>query len=143
MSRGPRCPICGLLTPTPRHVYCAQHSAERAAARLKKRDRTRTTRASAKERGYGSDHVRLRRQWAARIRAGELVSCARCATQILPDQAWDLDHRDDRTGYLGPSHARCNRATAAHPHAKRRSSRDSRQGAGAPSKAQKSPSRDW
>jgi hypothetical protein len=27
---------------------------------------------------------------------------------ILPGTEWALDHTDDRTGYLGPSHKRCN-----------------------------------
>jgi hypothetical protein len=28
---------------------------------------------------------------------------------MLPGQPLDLDHTDDRTAYLGMSHARCNR----------------------------------
>jgi hypothetical protein len=113
MRRSPRCPICGALTQSPRHTFCPVHSAQRAAARLKKRDRTRTTRASSSERGYGSEHQRIRRQWARRIEAGERIACWRCGTPILPGQAWDLGHDDyDRSVYRGPEHARENRATA-------------------------------
>ncbi len=35
--------------------------------------------------------------------------CARCGELIDRDAAWVLDHRDDGTGYLGPSHLQCNR----------------------------------
>jgi hypothetical protein len=30
------------------------------------------------------------------------------ARLILLGQQWHLDHNDDRTGYRGPAHARCN-----------------------------------
>jgi hypothetical protein len=36
------------------------------------------------------------------------VPCARCGELIQPDTAWQLDHRDDGRGWLGPSHRRCN-----------------------------------
>ena len=65
-------------------------------------------------RGYGADHRRDRRSWAPAVAAGT-VRCARCGELIVPGEAWDLDHTDDRGGYLGPSHARCNRATAGRP----------------------------
>jgi hypothetical protein len=35
--------------------------------------------------------------------------CPRCGLPMVPGQALDLDHRDDRAGYLGMSHSRCNR----------------------------------
>ena len=39
--------------------------------------------------------------------------CPRCGLPMLPGQALDLDHTDDRAGYLGMSHARCNRQAGA------------------------------
>ncbi len=64
--------------------------------------------------GYGSDHRRLRRMWAQRIRNNWMPPCSRCGYPVLPGQAWDLDHTDDRTGYLGPAHAHCNRSAGAY-----------------------------
>ena len=39
--------------------------------------------------------------------------CPRCGLPLLPGQDLDLDHTDDRAGYLGFSHAKCNRAAGA------------------------------
>ena len=72
---------------------------------------TSAQRASTTSRGYGSAHQRLRRAWARQVQAG-LVCWARCGLRIPPGTPWDLDHTDDRRGYLGPSHATCNRAKA-------------------------------
>jgi hypothetical protein len=36
--------------------------------------------------------------------------CSRCGLLMRPGQALDLDHRDDGAGWLGFSHAKCNRA---------------------------------
>lgn len=64
-------------------------------------------------RGYGPEHKRLRRRWAREVAQG-LVNCARCGGFIYPGEPWDLDHTPERSGYLGPSHRACNRATATH-----------------------------
>ena len=40
------------------------------------------------------------------------MTCARCGTRILPEADWHLDHAEDRTQYLGPSHAQCNLSAA-------------------------------
>ena len=75
---------------------CAKHQREYEAKRG-----TKT------ERGYGAEHQALRKQWTPRVATGT-IRCARCHELIRKGQTWALDHRDDRTGYLGPSHARCN-----------------------------------
>lgn len=64
-------------------------------------------RASRQERGYGRQHDRLRATWELKILQCD-VKCARCSQLVLPGMKWHLDHTDDRTGYLGPSHERCN-----------------------------------
>lgn len=70
------------------------------------------------QRGYGAKHQGLRRQWQARIDAGELVTCWRCAEEghphpIIPGDEWDLGHDDtDRSHYRGPECQRGNRATS-------------------------------
>jgi tRNA(Ile2) C34 agmatinyltransferase TiaS len=80
---------------------------------------------STAERGYGSDHQRLRKFWEPKADAGQ-VACTRCGKLIAPKGArcprckkascrWDLGHSDkDRSQYTGPEHTCCNRATASH-----------------------------
>jgi hypothetical protein len=64
---------------------------------------------STTERGYGGRHKAERKKWQATINLSP-VPCVRCQQPITVDDKWELDHTDDRTGYLGPACARCNRA---------------------------------
>jgi hypothetical protein len=64
-------------------------------------------------RGYTNGHVARRRQLAPLVATGK-VACCRCGELIKPGEAWHLDHRDDRRGYLGAAHATCNLRAAAH-----------------------------
>ena len=63
-------------------------------------------------RGYGNNHEARRRQLEPLVATGR-VACCRCGELIEPGVVWHLDHRDDRRGYLGPAHARCNMRAAA------------------------------
>jgi hypothetical protein len=67
---------------------------------------------------YRGAHDRERRRWALQVEQG-LVTCARCGGLIEAGALWDLDHAPDGQSYLGPSHRRCNRRTAAHRAARR------------------------
>ena len=53
----------------------------------------------------------MRRKYASLVASGR-AWCTRCGEFIEPDEPWDLDHDNSRLFYLGPSHARCNRAAA-------------------------------
>jgi hypothetical protein len=59
---------------------------------------------------YAGPHQAIRR---ALLPGAYGTPCPRCGLPMLPGQALDLDHRDDRAGYLGCSHAKCNRAAGA------------------------------
>lgn len=59
---------------------------------------------------YGPEQKRLRR---ALLPDAYGRPCPRCGRPMLPGQPLDLDHTDDRGGYLGMAHARCNRAAGA------------------------------
>lgn len=67
---------------------------------------------SSAARGYGIEHVRARKAAAARHQA--MDPCVRCGRPLGPMGSWlHYDHNDDRTGYLGFAHARCNRREGA------------------------------
>jgi hypothetical protein len=69
--------------------------------------------ASTTARGYGNQHQKLRKQWAARVAAGT-VTCWRCHRLIAPWAEWELGHDDwDRDITRGPEHKACNRKAAA------------------------------
>ena len=93
-----------------RFKVCAQpgcpelSTGRRCAAHQNQVEQARGTR---QRRGYDVRHYRLRDQWRPKVERCE-VDCARCRRRILPGQEWALDHTDDRTGYLGPSHKACN-----------------------------------
>jgi hypothetical protein len=62
--------------------------------------------------GYGLAHKKLRLRLTPFVASGRAVY-ARCGKPIAPHQLWDIDHCGyNRNAYLGPSHRRCNRATA-------------------------------
>lgn len=88
-----RCPK--LVQPNER--YCNEHK------RLINKARGTTT-----QRGYGHQHQKLRHEWAIRIARGAQPTCPRCHQPIRFGQPWQLDHNSQRTGWLGPSHTRCN-----------------------------------
>ena len=86
----PRCP----------ELTDKRHCPAHAAAYERKRG-------TRQARGYDAGHDALRRKWKPKVERGE-VSCARCSLPIAPGAEWALDHNDERTGYLGPSHKICN-----------------------------------
>jgi hypothetical protein len=76
----------------------------------------RTRRVPDSARRYGYDHRKLRDRTARTVNAGgaqcaELI-CLMPDRWIPPGTRWDLAHAADGS-YLGPAHARCNRAEAA------------------------------
>jgi hypothetical protein len=68
-------------------------------------------RGSRQQRGYDAQHDALRAQLVASL--DPWAPCPRCGHALGPDpDRLDLMHNDDRTGWLGLGHRRCNRATA-------------------------------
>ncbi|WP_425456791.1 endonuclease domain-containing protein [Aeromicrobium piscarium] len=84
---------CPALTTTTR---CPVHT--------RKRDRARGT---STERGYGSDHRRLRTEL---LPAALGKPCHFCGEPMLAGQSLALDHTEDRSGYRGIVHLSCNAA---------------------------------
>jgi len=65
-------------------------------------------RGSRQQRGYDAAHDALRAQLVAALDPWQ--PCPRCGHALGPDAALlDLMHNDDRTGWLGLGHRRCNR----------------------------------
>jgi hypothetical protein len=54
-------------------------------------------------------HKRTRKAALAVLARSPGQPCARCGQPMYAWQKLDLDHTDDRRGYLGLSHASCNR----------------------------------
>ena len=66
---------------------------------------------SRTSRGYGVAHQAMRKAAIQALTDGD--PCARCHGPMYRSQRLELDHNDDRTGYLGLSHRRCNQLAAA------------------------------
>jgi len=67
---------------------------------------------STTERGYGYQHRKARTAALKALRDGD--PCSRCGGPMFHGQQLDLDHTDDRSGYLGLAHAGpCNRSAGA------------------------------
>lgn len=65
--------------------------------------------------GYDAKHKKLRAKIQSEMDGGKVFYCWRDGKVINPNEAWDLGHDDnDRSKYMGPEHARCNRATSRH-----------------------------
>jgi hypothetical protein len=76
------------------------------------------------QRGYGTEHQRLRRQLRATVDLG-LAVCWRCGSRIKAGEPWDLGHDDDdRTRYRGPEHLGCNRGAGGRRANQRRARAD-------------------
>ena len=71
-------------------------------------NRTRRSRAARGDTSTGP-HKTLRRWLLADLAARPGQPCPRCGLPMYVSQLLDLDHTDDRTGYLGLSHRACNR----------------------------------
>ena len=78
-----------------------------AMARRRKRKNFPPVTRSTSARGYGAVHQAERKRWEPVVESGSAI-CCRCGFPIAPGTGWHLDHNEDRTGYRGVAHARCN-----------------------------------
>jgi hypothetical protein len=69
-------------------------------------------RGTRQQRGYTSEHDRLRARWKPRVDAGQVDChnpvCLMPIRRILPGEPWQLGHTPDRTAWRGPEHRLCN-----------------------------------
>lgn len=65
------------------------------------------------ERGYGGDHVKLRRRLLAELAANPGQPCPKCGRGMTVDMLLDLGHNEDRTEHTGLEHRYCNRSEGA------------------------------
>ena len=99
------CRRCRAPTWSPHSPYCRQHRPSLEQRHLwPAKDRA--------SRGYGAVHKATRERYAALVASG-LAVCARCGLSIAPAAAWDLGHTEDRSGYSGPEHRKCNQLAGA------------------------------
>ena len=64
-------------------------------------------RGNATQRGYDSQHRKIRQQLLASFEPGQ--PCAHCGKPLWSKRNLDLAHTADRTGWRGLAHAECNR----------------------------------
>jgi hypothetical protein len=82
-----------------------------ATERANRAPRTTKPKGSATQRGYGQQHRRARLHALDDLKQHDGQPCTRCSQPMWHAQAalLDLDHTDDRAGYQGLAHRRCNR----------------------------------
>lgn len=83
--------------------------------------------------GYTGEHRQIRRRYEAQLQVSGALPCADpapgCPGLVYDGSRWDLAHDHvDRSQYLGPAHARCNRWWAAFLTNARRRARARRSG---------------
>lgn len=112
---------------------------------MRRRTARRAPRGSTAERGYGSEHEKLRAEWKPLVDAGQ-AWCAEtvCVNPggrwIKPGTPWHLAHKTDRSGYKGPAHEGCNCADGGR---RSRSRRPKRKQAAGPATPLWPTSRSW
>lgn len=116
----PACSVVFKALPASRKRYCSRRCAGLGTAHAHGWEEDpagpRPRRSSA-FRGYGPEHVAIRENWRLAVEAGHADCCepvcGMASRWIEPGTAWDLSHDRASGGWLGPSHAACNRAEAA------------------------------
>jgi phage FluMu protein Com len=95
----PMCQPCRRVSP---------QRAPKGSIPTSRRPRPTEPRGSAHRRGYGRDHQVERLIALENFTPGD--RCPRCKTAMLAEDPLDLDHTDQRDGYLGLAHSWCNRS---------------------------------